>query len=215
MIAGVEHTWSTIMAHASTQPYPSVPVTDWNIFKLPHHNANWFLLRGVLAIAFGIVALLLPGSAILAAAFVFAAFTFSDGLFSLISGLRGARHREERWGALIFNGVVGLTVGVLFVIWPLISTMTYAFLLVAFMAAFYLATGIGQIAAAVRLRKEIRGEWVLALLGVSAVLFSGALVYLLWTYPGLTLLTAAWLIGFYAMMSGAFLIALSFRLRLG
>ncbi|KHK93643.1 hypothetical protein LK12_01960 [Novosphingobium malaysiense] len=183
------------------------------MFKLPRHNANWFLLRGVLAIAFGIVALLLPGTAVLAAALVFAAFTFADGLFSTITGIRGARHHTERWGWFIFNGVVGLAVGVLFVIWPLMSTMAYAFLLVAFMAAFYLATGIGQIAAAIRLRKDIRNEWVLGFLGVTGLILAAALIYLLWTSPALTLLAVAWLIGAYALVSGVLLIALSFRLR--
>lgn len=202
------------MAHASADPFPTVPLPEWNLFKLPRHNANWFLLRGILAIAFGIVTLLLPATAVLAAAMLFAAFTFADGLFSLISGLRGARHHTERWGSLVFNGVVGLAVGVLFVVWPLMSTLAYAFLLVATLAAFYLATGIGQIAAAIRLRKEIKGEWMLALLGASAIAFSAILIYVLWTYPGITLLTVAWLIGFYALMCGMLLIALWARLKL-
>lgn len=201
------------MANASAEPYPTASMTEWNLFKLPRHNANWFLLRGILAIAFGVVALLLPGTAVLAAALVFAAFTFADGLFSMITGIRGARHHEERWGWFIFNGVVGLAVGVLFVIWPLMSTMAYAFMLVAFMAAFYLATGIGQIAAAIRLRKDIRNEWVLGFLGMTGLILSAALIYLLWTAPALTLLAVAWLIGIYALVSGALLIALSFRLR--
>ncbi|MCJ2188772.1 HdeD family acid-resistance protein [Novosphingobium beihaiensis] len=201
------------MANAPAQPFPDTPLPEWDLFWLPHHNSGWFLVRGVLAILFGITALLLPGTAVLAAALVFAAFTFADGLFSLISGLRGARHHRERWGALIFNGLTGIAVGVLFVLWPLTSTMAYAFLLVAIMAAFYLTTGIGQIAAAIRLRKEMEGEWVLALLGASAIVLGAALIYILWAHPGVTLLTVAWLIGFYALMSGVFLIALSIRLR--
>ena len=201
------------MTQASVSAHPPEPLTEWNVLLLPRHNASWFLVRGILAIAFGIVAVLLPGSAIFAAALIFAAFTFADGLFSFVSGVRGARHHTQRWRALIFNGIVGIAIGVLFVIWPLLSTLAYAFALVLLIALFYLATGIGQIVAAIRLRKEMEGEWMLALLGVSALLLGGVLFFILWTNPAATLLTVAWLIGLYALISGACLIALSIRLR--
>lgn len=205
------------MADPSSAPYPDAapgePLAVWTVTRLPRHNANWFLVRGVIAILFGIAALLLPGGAVFAASLVFAAFTFADGIFSLVSGLRGAQHHAERWGALVFNGVIGIAIGVLFVVWPLMSMLAYAFLLVLFIAAFYLATGAGQIAAAIRLRKEMEGEWLLALLGVSSVLLGGVLVYILWTNPTATLLTLAWLIGLYALLSGVGLVALSIRLR--
>jgi len=206
------------MAHA-TAPDPQAIAAEtsvfgtWTSWRLPHHNANWFLLRGLVALAFGAFALILPTGAFFTLALVFAAFTFADGLFSMVSGLRGARHHTERWGALLFNGAVGLLVGVLFVIWPIMSTITYAFMLTVIMAVFYLATGIGQIAAAVRLRREIEGEWILGLLGITSLLVGGALTWLVWTRPEVTLFAVAWMIGIYALMAGGFLIALSLRLR--
>jgi Uncharacterized conserved protein len=189
------------------------PAGGWDLFRLPGHNAGWFLFRGLLAIAFGIIALFLPGTAVLAAAMLFAAFVFIDGIFSLISGIRGARHHTERWGSLVFSGVIGIAVGVLFVIWPLMSAYAYAFVLVLCMAAFYLGTGVGQISAAIRLRRQIDGEWLLGLLGVTAVLVGLALIYILLTNPAVTVLAVAWLIGFHALLTGAMLVALWFRLR--
>lgn len=205
------------MADPSSAPYPEIapgePLAVWTVTRLPRHNANWFLVRGIIAILFGIAALLLPGGAVFAASLLFAVFAFADGVFSLASGLRGARHHEERWGALVFNGVIGIAVGVLFAVWPLMSMLAYAFLLVLFVALFYLATGAGQIVAAIRLRKEMEGEWLLTLLGASAVLLGGVLLYILSTNPAATLLTLAWLIGLYALLSGVGLVALSIRLR--
>jgi uncharacterized membrane protein HdeD (DUF308 family) len=176
-------------------------------------NWGWFLFRGILALALGIIALLFPLSAVFAFTMVFAVFAFVDGLFSLISGIRGARHKEERWGSLIFRGIVGILVGALFLIWPAVSTFSYALVTVGLVAAWSIITGVTEIAAAIRLRKEITGEFWLGLAGLLSLLLGVALVLLVMTNPLATLLSAAWLIGFWALVAGGALIALALRLR--
>lgn len=180
---------------------------------LPAHNWSWFALRGVLAIALGLAALLLPGPAMFAFATVFAAFAFVDGVLALISGIRGAREHEERWGALIVAGLLGIVVGVAFFFFPVLGTVAYTFTAGLVIAAWAVIIGILEIAAAIRLRRVIRGEWLLMLAGALAIIFGVALLVLLTSAPALTLLSVAWLLGIYALATGISLLLLAFRLK--
>jgi uncharacterized membrane protein HdeD (DUF308 family) len=83
---------------------------------------NWWAiaLRGALAIAFGLIAQLLPEVTILALVLLFAAYMLLDGILAIIAGVRAAR-RHDRWGWLIVEGVVDLVAGVIAVVWPLIT----------------------------------------------------------------------------------------------
>lgn len=177
-----------------------------------HHNWGWVLARGILLVLLGVFAILAPGFALFVFALVFAAFSFGDGIFALISGIRGAAH-HERWGALVFSGMVGIVIGVLFLLFPLISTFTYALLAVWLIVGWAIVTGVAEVTAAIRLRRVIRGEWLLGLSGVLSVLLGIALVWLLFAQPVVTLLSVAWLIAIYALLAGVALIALALRLR--
>lgn len=180
---------------------------------LPRRNWGWFLARGLLLLLLGVAALLAPGAALLAFALVFAAFSFADGVMALISGVRGARHKRDRWGALLLSGAAGIAVGVLFVLFPLVSTFAYAITVVVLIAAWAVVTGVFEISAAIRLRKAIKGEWLLGLSGALSILLGIALAVLLVLQPGITALSVAWLIAIYALIAGVAFIALAFRLR--
>lgn len=180
---------------------------------LPRRNWGWFVARGLLLVALGVAAFLAPGAALFAFATVFAAFSFVDGVMAVASGVRGARDRSERWGGLLLSGVAGIAIGVLFVLFPLVSTFAYAFTTVLLIAAWAVLTGAFEIAAAIRLRREIRGEWLLALSGALSMLLGLALVALMVLQPGITVLSVAWLIAIYALVAGVALLALGLRLR--
>ncbi|CAA9527563.1 MAG: hypothetical protein AVDCRST_MAG91-2671, partial [uncultured Sphingomonadaceae bacterium] len=81
-------------------------------------NWGWVLLRGVLAIAAGVLALLLPGPAILALVLVFATYMIADGVVAIISAVLAAR-RHERWGWFVAEGLAGLAAGVLALLLPI------------------------------------------------------------------------------------------------
>ena len=181
--------------------------------NLPQHNWGWFVVRGIIALLLGVAALFAPGVTLFAFALLFAAFVFADGVAQLIAGIRGARHHTERYGALIFSGLIGIAVGVLFFVWPLVSTLVYALFLVALIAFWAIVTGVAEIVAAVRMRREIEGEWLLGLSGALSVLLGMALIFLSLVQPGVTLLSIGWLIAAYALASGIALIVLGFRLR--
>jgi uncharacterized membrane protein HdeD (DUF308 family) len=167
---------------------------------------SWWALavRGALAILFGILAFLWPGISLTALVLLFAAFAFADGVFAIVTGVRGIRG-GERWGALLLEGVMGVAVAVLTVLWPAITALALLFLI----AIWAIVTGLLEIVAAVRLRQVIRGEWLLALAGVASIVFGGMLIL----NPGAGALAVLWLIAAYAIVFGALLVGLGFRLR--
>ncbi len=181
--------------------------------NLPAHNWGWFLFRGLLALALGILAILYPFSAITALAMIFAIFAFVDGVSLLVSGIAGASHHRERWWGLVIAGLIGIAVGVIYFAWPAISTLSYAFVFLVMIAMWAIVNGIGQISAAIRLRREIAGEWLLGIVGVFSVLLGVAILVVTVLVPGASLLTVGWIIGFYALLAAAALIALAFRLK--
>jgi len=197
---------NTEYAHATTSS--EIPSTE-----VLRNNWGWFLFRGVLAIALGVVALLFPLSAVFAFTMLFAAFAFVDGIASIISGIMGARHKEQRWWALILSGIVGVAIGVLFVVMPALTTLTYAIVSLAVLAAWSILTGVLELTAAVKLRREIKGEWLLALAGILSILLGLAIIWIVLNDPLATFLSVAWIIGLYAFASGIVLVVQSLRLR--
>jgi uncharacterized membrane protein HdeD (DUF308 family) len=166
----------------------------------------WVLaLRGVAAIAFGLFCLLAPGLSLFALVTLFAAYALVDGTANLVMGFRGRRRSGRRWGWLAFQGVVSvLASGVAFV-WPGIT----AFVLVLVVACWSVITGFAAIAAAIRLRARIRGEWMLGLSGILSIAFG----VLLFAFPGPGLVAIVLWLGAYSLLVGAILIALAYRLR--
>src|SRR5690348_16803500 len=135
---------------------------------------NWWALalRGIAAIVFGVVALFWPPAAVAALVAVFGAYALVDGIFNLVHAVRAGRS-GQRWGALVFAGVVSLLVGVLTLSFPGVTALA----LVLWVAVWSLVTGVAEIVAAIRLRKTIRGEWLLALSGILSVAF-GILLFI-------------------------------------
>jgi uncharacterized membrane protein HdeD (DUF308 family) len=167
---------------------------------------NWWVLalRGVFAIIFGILALIWPGLTLFVLITLFGAYALVDGIFAVIAGI-ASYGRNERWWAVLLEGVAGIILGVLTFLWP----GTTALVLVYFIAAWALITGIFEIVAAIRLRKAIEGEWMLVLSGIVSIIFGLFLI----VAPGAGALGLTWVIGAYAIVWGVLLIILAFRLR--
>jgi uncharacterized membrane protein HdeD (DUF308 family) len=176
-------------------------------------NWGWFVLRGVLAVVLGAVAFLFPLSALFAFTMLFAAYVGADGILSTIAGIRGARRKEERWWALVLRGIVGIAVVALFAVMPFATTVGYALATLSILSAWAILTGVLELVAAVRLRKEIKGEWLLGLSGALSVLLGLAVPVALYLNPAATLLSVAWVIATYAVIAGMVLIVLGLRLR--
>ncbi|MEA2984112.1 MAG: hypothetical protein QOD94_366 [Alphaproteobacteria bacterium] len=166
---------------------------------------NWWLilLRGVCAILFGVLAFIWPGITLLTLALLYGIFALIEGALALAAAIMGGAPAPRWWLAVV--GLLGIAVGILTIIMP---GMT-AFLLVLFIAAWAIVSGIMQIVGAIRLRKEIDNEWMLVAVGVISVAF-GVLVAL---QPMLGALSLVFVIGAYAIIYGVALVALAFRLR--
>jgi len=169
-------------------------------------SLNWSALavRGVIAIAFGIIAFLLPGLTLGALILLFAAYAIVDGVSHVITGIR-QRSGDGPDGLMILGGIVGIAVGVIAVILPGVT----ALFLLALIGAWAIVTGAAEIVAAYRLRKAISGEWLLVLQGILSIAFG---VYV-WLFPGAGALAVVWLIAAFAIASGVILLMLAFRMR--
>jgi uncharacterized membrane protein HdeD (DUF308 family) len=167
---------------------------------------NWWVLvvRGALAIVFGLLAFAWPGVTLESLVLLFGIYALADGVFSLISTLTGGRGEEPMW-ALVLEGITGIAAGVLTFLWPGVT----AFVLLMLIAAWAVVTGAFEIAAAFRLWRHVHGEWMLLFAGVLSILFGVAC----FASPVAGAMAVLWMIATYAIIFGITLIGLGFRLR--
>ena len=176
-------------------------------------EANWWLfsLRGALSIIFGGLMIFVPGPTILASTIFFGAYALMDGIFSISYGINRA-YKHQQWGGLVLSGIASLLVGLIVLITPQIATISLMIFLWLMISIRYMVIGIFEIAAAIRLRKEITGEWLLALNGFFCFVLGVSGLILYWYNPLVSLLTLCLFIGFNSVTSGVILLILSFKL---
>lgn len=160
-------------------------------------------IRGAAAVLFGLTALGWPGVTVRALVVMFGIYALVDGVLTLGASLGGG-DRRDRW-SVGSEGLIDVIAGGVVLVWPSITAFALAFVI----AAWAVATGITELAAAARLRNERHAEWRLAAFGAASVLTG----LLLAVRPRVGIVAVAWLIGAYAVAVGAILIALAFSLR--
>ena len=166
---------------------------------------NWWAiaLRGAVAILFGIAALMMPETALVALVLLFAAYLLLDGVFAIIAGFRAAE-RHERWFWLLAEGVLGIAAALFIAAYPEV----YLILFIYVAALWAIVSGVALLVAAFRLYRH-EGEWMMLAAGILSIVW-GVLV-LIW--PAAGVVVWAWWIGAYALIFGAMMLALAFRLR--
>jgi uncharacterized membrane protein HdeD (DUF308 family) len=162
------------------------------------------LLRGILAILFGLLVFAWPGITLLSLVFLFGFYALADGIANVVTAI-GGRGEQEHWWVLLLLGVAGGALGILTFLNPGLTALALLF----YIAVWAIVTGVLQIVAAVRLRREIEGEFWLALAGAASV----GLGLLLLARPGEGALAVLWIIGFYAILFGVVLLILAFKAR--
>jgi len=166
---------------------------------------NWWAVavRGAFAVIFGIVAVALPGVAIITLVWLFATYMLIDGVFAIVAGVRAAQH-HERWWPFALEGAVDIAAGLIAVVWPTIP----AIVLVYLVAIWAIVSGILMISAGFSPRRP-HGAWFLVLGGLISVLLGIAFI----GWPGLGVIAIGWWIGLYAIAFGVVLLVFAFRLR--
>lgn len=169
-------------------------------------SQRWWLvaLRGLFAIVFGVLAMLLPGVTLVALIFLFGIYSIVDGGLALVTAFSARDQGRPAWPFVII-GVAGLLAGIAAFFWPGIT----ALVLLMFIAFWALTIGIFQIVAAIRLRKEIDNEWLLGLSGLISVIFGILMI----ARPGAGALAVIVIISIYSIFFGVLLVALGLRLR--
>ena len=165
---------------------------------------GWIALRGVVAVLFGVIALAMPGITLAALVITWGVYSVADGIVALVAAWQARRDGQPIWSFLGI-GLLGIAAGVTTLLWPGVTQLV----LMMVIAGWAVGTGVFQIGAAIRLRKEIQGEWALGLSGALSVLFGLMMI----VSPGAGALAVVWLIAGYAIAFGVLLIVLGFRLR--
>ncbi len=169
-------------------------------------SLNWdlVLLRGILAILFGIGTLVLPPITLVVLVTLFGAYALVNGLITSIMAIKDRKEQPD-WGLYLLYGLVSIAAGVLTFVYPGITTVSLFYVIVAWA----IASGILEIILAIQLRKVVKSGWWLVLSGILSVVFG----ILCAVQPVAGALSVLWLIGLYAIAYGALLVVLAFRLR--
>jgi uncharacterized membrane protein HdeD (DUF308 family) len=167
---------------------------------------NWwiFVVQGLAAALFGLLALIWPGRTLQVLIALFGAYALVDGVLSLFRTFR-ASALGLPWWPFLLQGLAGVAAGLLTFTYPGLTALVLLF----FIAGSAILFGALQLFIGIRFREELRGEWLLMVSGGLAVLFGLWLILA----PGEGALAVVGLIGFYALIQGAVLIGLGFKLR--
>ena len=168
---------------------------------------SWWLLalRGIIAILFGAAAILWPAITLVTLAALFAAFALLAGALWMFGAIRN-RRSDARWWLPFLLGAFSVGAGMIATMHPALTAIA----LVILVGANAFVSGVLDVVVALRVRKHIKGELLLALNGIASIVF-GAIVLL---FPiGVGALALAWIIGLYAIVTGAMLLALAFNVR--
>jgi uncharacterized membrane protein HdeD (DUF308 family) len=167
---------------------------------------HWWVpvIRGIAAIVFGVIAFTHPVMAIATLVLLFGAWVLIDGIFRIVAAIRH-RGSDSDWAWQLVIGIIGIIVGLLTFHAPQVTALA----LVIYIAAWALMIGASEIVMAVKLRHEIKGEWLLILMGLASIVFA---VLLLWN-PVAGAAAVIWLIAWYAVVLGILAIFFGFRLR--
>lgn len=162
------------------------------------------LLRGLFAVSFGVAAWYWPEVSVAILVIIFGVYVFADGVMGVWTALAERKEREHWWTLMVW-GLLGIAVGILTFVNPALTTIALMF----YIAIWAVATGVLQLILAVRLRKEVKGEWLLVLGGLLSLILGAFLM----SQPMMGAVALVWVIAAYAVLFGLVLIVLAFKAR--
>jgi uncharacterized membrane protein HdeD (DUF308 family) len=165
---------------------------------------NWgvFVLRGILALALGVLAFAAPAPTLAALIFVFAAYAIVDGILAIAFGV--VAPGGPQW-LLVIAGILGIAIGVYTVVSPQVTAVA----LVLLIGSFAIVRGVAEVGTAIWLRNLIESAWLYVLSGIVSIVFGAFLI----VAPGDGAFAVLFVIGFYALFAGVMYVAIGLRLR--
>jgi uncharacterized membrane protein HdeD (DUF308 family) len=168
-------------------------------------RAWWMLLlRGVAALIFGLLVLTRPGITLASLVLFFGFYSLLNGVLAFFSALFANPDAENRW-MLLGGALLSIAIGLLTLWAPGLTALVLLF----YIAVWAISTGVLEVAAAFRLRKEIQGEWMLALAGVLSIAFG---LFLL-ARPAAGAMAVLSVLGIFAIVIGALYVLLALKVR--
>lgn len=166
---------------------------------------SWAMIfRGIIAILFGVLALFWPGLTLELLVFLFAFYALFDGIIAIIAAISSMAHHKE-WWTFLLEGIVGLAVGIIVLVWPEVTLVVLIYLI----AAWAVVTGIMEFIAAF---SPIFDTGTKILIGLAGIL-SAVLGFIIFFYPITGILVVTWLIGIYALLFGILLIIFGVQVK--
>jgi uncharacterized membrane protein HdeD (DUF308 family) len=162
-------------------------------------SRHWwaFLARGLCAVAFGVLTWVWPGITLRVVMVAFGAFALANGILSISKAVDSWAEKDDRW-VFVLEGILGIGIAMITLFAPRVTAVALLF----YIAAWTLAMGILEIVIAIRLRKEIEGEFWLFLAGVVSVIFA----VLLMLFPGSGILGFVWMLAAMTASRGLLII---------
>ena len=176
-------------------------------------RAIWWLvlIRGILAIVFGIIALIHPGVAFLALVYTFAAYAFIDGIANIVHAVR-VRNRDKRWGWLLAQGILSVLAGIVAFVFPLAAGITLGIFALSLIGVYAIMMGISGIPAAASVVDG--GRKVLGfIVAILSILLGIALLVIVFVSPLNGIVNLIWVVGVYAIIIGVVLIIAAIQAR--
>ena len=176
-----------------------------NMMARQAYGRHWWalLIRGIVALLFGIAAILWPGITVIVLVSLFGAFALVDGIFSVIAAIGERGHNN--WGWLLIGGLIGIIIGIITFFWPHIT----ALILLDLIAIWAILTGIFDFVVAFAYHQSPAREILLIIAGVLSLIFAAILLF----YPVAAALALVWVIGVYAIVIGILWIIRAIRFR--
>lgn len=183
-----------------------MPLTEVNV----QLNTKWVIMRGVFSILFGLAALSWPATTLVVITLLFGVYALADGLFAIGAGIQQER-RHEPFGFTLFEGIIGVGVGVVTLFWPKITLLAISILV----GVWAISTGSLELLTAFELPrisvypKSKVSRWLLGVMGVLSI----AMGLAIFVWPILGTITLLTLIAGYAICFGALMVGLGLHLR--
>ncbi len=186
------------------EPGPRVPLVASALLGKLAENWWLLLLRGLAAIAFGVIAFLWPGITLVALTYLFGIYAIVDGVVAIWAAFNAQGDAAPRWW-LGLSGVVSIIAGIV----AFAYTGITALVLLVFIAVWAIIIGVLQLYAAIQLWKVVDNDWWLILSGLLSIAFGAVLI----AWPSTGALAVIWTIAWFAVFFGCMFIGLAFELK--